>query len=144
MFADPRGQIERITFTNDENEFTISKVRAPGRQDLVCVVGSLMSPSPGEIIKMRGEWTNPPKFGEQFKIVFYESVIPATVHGIQKYLGSGLIKGIGPVVAKRIVIEALNEEIEEFQENNKAVYLAKFHFSETRIHEDFLLNAYSE
>jgi exodeoxyribonuclease V alpha subunit len=103
MLADLQGQIERITFTNEENGFTIAKVKVPGRQDLVCAVGNLMAPMPGEIIKMQGEWTNHPKFGEQFKIVFYKSMVPASVNGIQKYLGSGLIKGIGPVMAKRIV-----------------------------------------
>jgi exodeoxyribonuclease V alpha subunit len=103
MLIELQGQIERITYTNEENGFTIAKVKIPGRQDLVCVVGNLMAPMPGEIIKMQGEWTNHPKFGEQFKIVFYKSMVPATVHGIQKYLGSGLIKGIGPVMAKRIV-----------------------------------------
>jgi len=103
MLIELQGQLERITYTNDENGFTIAKVKIPGRQDLVCVVGNLMAPMPGEIIKMQGEWTNHPKFGEQFKIVFYKSMVPATVHGIQKYLGSGLIKGIGPVMAKRIV-----------------------------------------
>jgi exodeoxyribonuclease V alpha subunit len=89
--------------TNEENGFTIAKVKIPGRQDLVCVVWNLMAPMPGEIIKMQGEWTNHPKFGEQFKIVFYKSMVPASVHGIQKYLVSGLIKGIGPIMAKRIV-----------------------------------------
>jgi len=103
MLAELQGQIERITFTNEENGFTIAKVKVPGRQDLVCAVGNLMAPMPGEIIKMHGEWTNHPKFGEQFKIVFYKSMVPASVNGIQKYLGSGLIKGIGPVMAKRIV-----------------------------------------
>ena len=103
MLAELQGQIERITFTNEENGFTIAKVKVPGRQDLVCAVGNLMAPMPGEIIKMQGEWANHPKFGEQFKIVFYKSMVPASVNGIQKYLGSGLIKGIGPVMAKRIV-----------------------------------------
>ena len=103
MLAELQGQIERITFTNEENGFTIAKVKVPGRQDLVCVVGNLMAPMPGEVLNMQGEWTNHPKFGEQFKIVFYKSMVPATVAGIQKYLGSGLIKGIGPVMAKRIV-----------------------------------------
>jgi exodeoxyribonuclease V alpha subunit len=103
MLAELQGQIERITFTNEENGFTIAKVKIPGRPDLVCVVGNLMAPMPGEIIKMQGEWTNHPKFGEQFKIAFYKSMVPASVNGIQKYLGSGLIKGIGPVMAKRIV-----------------------------------------
>jgi exodeoxyribonuclease V alpha subunit len=103
MLTELQGQIERITFTNEENGFTIAKVKVPGRQDLVCVVGNLMAPMPGEVIKMQGEWANHPKFGEQFKIVFYKSMVPASVNGIQKYLGSGLIKGIGPVMAKRIV-----------------------------------------
>ena len=97
------GQIERITFTNDENGYTIARVKIFGRHDLVTVVGYLMSPTPGEILKMRGEWVNHPKFGEQFKVAEYKTAIPATVFGIQKYLGSGLIKGLGPVIAGRIV-----------------------------------------
>jgi exodeoxyribonuclease V alpha subunit len=68
--------------------------------------------SAGEVLKLKGEWHNHPKFGEQFKIISYESVVPATVKGIEKYLGSGLIKGIGPVMAKRLVtkfgLETLN------------------------------------
>ncbi|MDR3555581.1 MAG: ATP-dependent RecD-like DNA helicase [Syntrophobacteraceae bacterium] len=103
MLAELQGQIERITFTNEENGFTIAKVKVPGRQDLVCVIGNLMAPMAGEILKMQGEWTNHPKFGEQFKIACYKSMVPASVAGIQRYLGSGLIKGIGPVMAKRIV-----------------------------------------
>lgn len=103
MLSELQGQIERITYTNEENGFTIAKVKVVGRPDLVCVVGNLMAPMPGEILRMQGEWTNHPKFGEQFKIAFYKSMVPATVAGIQKYLGSGLIKGIGPVMAKRIV-----------------------------------------
>ena len=103
ILADLQGQIERITYTNEENGFTIAKVKVYGQRDLVCVVGNLMAPMPGEIIKMRGEWTNHPKYGEQFKIVHYKTAVPASVYGIQKYLGSGLIKGIGPVIAKRIV-----------------------------------------
>ncbi len=97
------GQIERITFTNEENGYTIARVKIYGRQDLVTVVGYLMSPTPGEILNMRGEWVNHPKFGEQFKVTEYKTAIPATVFGIQKYLGSGLIKGLGPVIACRIV-----------------------------------------
>jgi exodeoxyribonuclease V alpha subunit len=103
MLIELQGQIERITYTSEESGFTVARVKVPGHQDLVCVVGNLLAPMPGEIIKMRGEWANHPKFGEQFKIVYYKSMVPATVHGIEKYLGSGLIKGIGPVMAKRIV-----------------------------------------
>ncbi len=97
------GQIERITYTNEENGYTIARVKIFGQRDLVTVVGYLMSPTPGEILNMRGEWINHPKFGEQFKVVDYKTTVPATVFGIQKYLGSGLIKGLGPVIAGRIV-----------------------------------------
>ncbi len=103
MLADLQGQIERITYTNEENGFTIAKVKVYGRRDLVTVVGNLMSPMAGEIIKMKGEWANHPRYGEQFKIVHYKTQVPASIYGIEKYLGSGLIKGIGPIMAKRIV-----------------------------------------
>jgi exodeoxyribonuclease V alpha subunit len=101
--SDLQGQIERITYTNEENGFTIAKLKVYGQRELVTIVGNLMSPMPGEILKMKGEWANHPKYGEQFKIINYKTTVPATVYGIQKYLGSGLIKGIGPVMAKRIV-----------------------------------------
>ena len=123
MLADLQGQIERITYTNEENGFTIARVKVYGRRDLVTVVGNLMAPTPGEIIKMRGEWANHPKYGEQFKIVQYKTAVPASVYGIQKYLGSGLIKGIGPVMAKRIVakfgkdtLDIIENEIEKLAE----------------------------
>ena len=103
MLTDLSGQIERITFTNEENGFTIAKVKVQGKRDLVTVVGNLMAPMPGEIIDMRGEWAHHPKYGEQFKVAQFKTKVPATVHGIQKYLGSGLIKGLGPVMAGRIV-----------------------------------------
>ncbi len=101
--ADLQGQIERITYTNDENGYTIAKLNVYGQRDLVTIVGNLMAPVPGEVVKIKGEWTNHPKYGEQFKIVHYQTTVPATVYGIQKYLGSGLIKGIGREMAKRIV-----------------------------------------
>jgi exodeoxyribonuclease V alpha subunit len=67
MLTELQGQIERITFTNEENGFTIAKVKVPGRQDLVCAVGNLMAPMPGEVIKMQGEWTNHPKFANSLR-----------------------------------------------------------------------------
>jgi exodeoxyribonuclease V alpha subunit len=63
----------------------------------------MIAPSPGQVVRAVGEWTNHPKFGEQFKTVRYTTLVPATVSAIEKYLGSGLIKGIGPVMAKRMV-----------------------------------------
>jgi exodeoxyribonuclease V alpha subunit len=123
MLADLQGQIERITYTNEENGFTIARVKVYGQRDLVTVVGRLMAPTPGEILKMRGEWVNHPKYGEQFKIVHCKTAVPASVYGIEKYLGSGLIKGIGPVMAKRIVarfgkdtLDIIENEIEMLAE----------------------------
>ncbi len=97
------GQIERITFTNEETGFTIARVKIAGRHEPVTVVGTLMAPMPGEILDMHGEWSNHPRFGIQFKVSDYKTRVPATVFGIRKYLGSGMIKGLGPVMADRIV-----------------------------------------
>jgi len=105
MLIDLEGQIERITYSNEENGFTIAKIKVHGHLELVTVVGNLLSPTPGEVVKMRGEWANHPKYGKQFKVVYYKSLVPASVYGIEKYIGSGLIKGIGPIIAKRIVNE---------------------------------------
>ena len=123
MLADLQGQIERITYTNDETGYTVARLKVYGQRDLVTVVGNLMAPTPGEIIKMKGEWANHPKFGEQFRIIQYKSMVPASVYGIEKYLGSGLIKGIGPVMAKRIVkkfdkktLDVIEKEIERLAE----------------------------
>jgi len=123
MLIELTGRIERITYTNEENGFTIAKVKIPQQQDFVTVVGNLMSPTPGETLKMKGEWTHHPKYGEQFKIVHYKTSVPASVYGIQKYLGSGLIKGIGPVMSKRIVdkfdkdtLDVIESEVEKLFE----------------------------
>jgi len=103
METELSGQIERITYTNEKNGYTIARVKVYGQRDLITVVGYLMSPTPGEVLNLKGEWINHPKFGEQFKVVEYKTTVPATVFGIKKYLGSGLIKGLGPVIAGRIV-----------------------------------------
>jgi exodeoxyribonuclease V alpha subunit len=123
MLADLQGQIERVTYTNDETGYTVAKLKVFGQRDLVTIVGNLMAPTAGEIIKMKGEWSNHPKYGEQFKIVHYMTAVPASVYGIEKYLGSGLIKGIGPIMAKRIVkafggktLTVIEEDIERLAE----------------------------
>ncbi len=103
MLVDLNGQIERITYFNQENGYTVAKVKVSGHRDLVTVVGNFMAPTPGEILRMKGEWANHRKFGEQYKMISYKTAVPATINGIGKYLGSGLIKGIGPVMARRIV-----------------------------------------
>ena len=123
MLVDLTGQIERVTYWSQETTYTVARVRVRGRRDLVTVVGNIMSPTPGETLEMKGEWSVHPQYGEQFKIVSYRSVVPASVQGIRKYLGSGLIKGIGPIMAGRIVksfgpktLEVIDHEIDRLLE----------------------------
>jgi len=103
MLIELQGQLERITYYNEESHYTIAKLKVEGQRNLVTVIGNLVTVSPGEVLRLTGSWEIHPKYGEQFKIQSYESVVPATVKGIERYLGSGLIKGIGPVMAKRLV-----------------------------------------
>ena len=103
MQIELQGQLERITFHSEENHFTIAKIRVKGQKDLVTIVGSLFSVAPGEVVKLAGSWDRHPKFGEQFRFTSCEIIAPATLHGIERYLGSGLIKGVGPVMAKRLI-----------------------------------------
>ncbi|MDR4504140.1 MAG: ATP-dependent RecD-like DNA helicase [Candidatus Scalindua sp.] len=99
------GLLERITFNSEETGYTIGKLKVKGFSDLVVFTGNLLSVNPGEILKLKGRWVNHPKYGTQFKVDSYVSAIPATVKGIEKYLSSHLIKGIGPVMAKKIVAQ---------------------------------------
>ena len=103
MLVELQGQLERITYRNEDNHYTVARLKVKGYRGPVTVVGSLVSVSPGEVLKLQGSWDVHPRYGEQFKIASYESVVPATVKGIERYLGSGLIKGIGPVMARRLV-----------------------------------------
>ena len=112
-----KGQIERVTFASEESGFTIAKVKVYGEKNLVTVVGNLISAHAGSILKMQGEWINHPKFGEQFKVINFETEEPSTVFGIRKYLGSGMIKGVGPGMAKRIV-KHFGEDTLDIIENN--------------------------
>jgi exodeoxyribonuclease V alpha subunit len=97
------GLIERITYYNEENDFIVAKLQEKGKRELTTIVGNLSGINPGESLKLAGRWVHNKKFGEQFQVENYEITVPATVHGIKKYLGSGLIKGIGPIMADRIV-----------------------------------------
>lgn len=95
--------VERITYYNEENGYTVAQVTPEGRDYTVTAVGSLLEVSPGESLRMHGQWALHPRYGRQFQVERYATILPATVAGIEKYLGSGLIKGIGPVTARRIV-----------------------------------------
>jgi exodeoxyribonuclease V alpha subunit len=97
------GSIERVTFHNPETGWAVLRVQPRGRRGLVTVVGALSSVTAGEQIEAVGAWMHDPQHGEQFKAEELRCVPPSTVEGIEKYLGSGLVKGIGPVYAKKIV-----------------------------------------
>ena len=97
------GVLERVTFANPETGYTIARIDAGRGPDLITVVGPLLGAQVGESLRMRGRWTSHPKYGKQFEVHSYTTVLPATTQGIQRYLGSGLIKGIGPVMAERMV-----------------------------------------
>jgi len=97
------GIIERITYVNEENGFTVAKIKSAGFPELITVVGSMPAVSVGATVRLKGEWKVDSRYGRQFSAVEYTETVPATVAGIEKYLGSGLIKGIGPVNARRIV-----------------------------------------
>ncbi|ROQ93603.1 SF1B family DNA helicase RecD2 [Desulfosoma caldarium] len=97
------GQVERVTYAGEEDGYSVLRLRVRGRRDLVTVVGSFVSVTPGEVLRLHGFWRRHPKYGPQFRVDQYEILRPDTVQGICKYLGSGLIKGIGPEMAKRIV-----------------------------------------
>lgn len=97
------GQVERITYADDAGGYVVVKVRVKGRSDLVTVVGAFPCPQPGETVRFAGTWQSHAKYGEQFRADHMETTAPATVTGMEKYLGSGLVKGIGPVMAGRIV-----------------------------------------
>ncbi|WP_327362716.1 SF1B family DNA helicase RecD2 [Streptomyces sp. NBC_01296] len=98
------GVLERITYANEESGYTVARVdTGRGSGDLLTVVGSLLGAQPGESLRMEGRWGSHPQYGKQFTVENYRTVLPATIQGIRRYLGSGLIKGIGPKIADRIV-----------------------------------------
>lgn len=97
------GVVERITFSNPENQYAVLQLKVKGRRQPVTVVGPLAAAKEGENLRLKGNYEVHPRYGEQFKAVWWYAVLPATVAGIQKYLASGLIRGIGPELARRLV-----------------------------------------
>ncbi len=110
------GQIERVTFHSDESGFAVLKVKARGHRDLVAVVGTLFNVTPGEWVEAEGRWVIDPQHGRQFKAEDLRTTHPDTLEGIEKYLGSGLIKGIGPVYASKLV-KAFGKDVFDVIEN---------------------------
>ncbi|SES08187.1 ATP-dependent RecD-like DNA helicase [Streptomyces qinglanensis] len=98
------GVLERITYANEDNGYTVARVdTGRGAGELLTVVGALLGAQAGESLRMEGRWGSHPQYGRQFHVDNYVTVLPATVQGIRRYLGSGLVKGVGPRIADRIV-----------------------------------------
>ncbi|MEV5969840.1 ATP-dependent RecD-like DNA helicase [Streptomyces sp. NPDC051921] len=114
------GVLERITYANEENGYTVARVdTGRGSGDLLTVVGSLLGAQPGESLRMEGRWGSHPQYGRQFTVENYTTVLPATIQGIRRYLGSGLVKGIGPVFADRITTHFGLDTLQILEESPK-------------------------
>src|SRR5512142_547958 len=131
------GSVERITYYNPENGYTVLRLRpdsssglgqrfahrsALSAEGLATVVGNLPEVSPGEHLSLQGQWDNHPKHGPQFKAEVCEQTLPATIAGIQGYLGSGLIKGIGPKLAERIVGKFKEDTFDVIERNPERLF----------------------
>ena len=97
------GLLERISYHNEENDFVVAKLREKEKKELTTIIGNLSGINSGESLKLTGKWVQNKRFGEQFQVETFEVTVPATLLGIQKYLASGLIKGIGSIMSERIV-----------------------------------------
>ena len=97
------GLVERVTFHNEENGFCVLRLKARGQRDLITVIGHAAMISAGEWFQAAGTWTNDRTHGLQFRAAFLKATPPTTIEGIERYLGSGMIRGIGPAYAKRLV-----------------------------------------
>ena len=118
-----RCVVERVTYQNPENGYSVLKVNVKGYKDLVTLVGNLLDIPVGSVLLCEGNWKVDKKYGSQFVAETWEEVLPATLYGIEKYLGSGLVKGIGPAYAKLIVgkfgldtVDVIETDIERLYE----------------------------
>ncbi len=111
------GTIDRLTFQNEQNGYTVARLIPKGKAASVTVVGPLAGANPGETVRLEGRWSTHPQYGRQFEVRTYSVELPATVEGLRRYLGSGLIKGVGPVTADRLVQAFGMEAIDIIEES---------------------------
>ena len=111
------GYLEHITYHNKETHYTVARLATGQSRNPITIVGHMAGVSPGEALKVQGQWHTHPKYGQQFKIHSYDVTIPATVEGIHKYLESGAIKGIGPSMAARLVAAFGAETFDVIEKN---------------------------
>ncbi len=119
------GVVERLTYYSQESGYTVARLQRSGAKELTTITGSFADIQPGQTLQLTGFWREHPQYGLQFQVVNYKETKPATLTGIEKYLGSGLIKGVGPVTAKRIVahfgietLDIIENQIERLSEVN--------------------------
>lgn len=117
------GIIERITFHSEDSGYTVARLQVPKFKDLVTITGNFANIQAGQTLQLKGFWKEHPQYGQQFQVIFFQETKPATLTGLEKYLGSGLIKGMGPVTARRIVayfgletLEIIEKEIDRLIE----------------------------
>lgn len=110
------GVIERITFINEENSFCVLKMRSKGYRELITITGNMTHLHIGTVVSVEGNWSVNQNFGKQFNVTKFEERLPADIYGIQKYLASGCIKGIGPKYAK-LIVETFGTQTLEIIEN---------------------------
>jgi len=117
-----RCVVERITYQNPENGYSVMKVKVKGYDDLVTIIGNLLEVPVGSVLLCEGEWKMDRKYGNQFAAQTWEEVMPATIYGIEKYLGSGLVKGIGPKFAHQIVEKFGTDTIQVIENDIERLY----------------------
>jgi len=119
-----QGTIEKIVYRNEENGYVIAKISLEKNEEkLTTIVGNMASVNVGETCGLKGEWVNNPKYGWQFGFSDYQLILPTSLLGVKRYLSSGLIKGVGPVTADRIVkyfgdktLEVLENDLQRLTE----------------------------
>jgi hypothetical protein len=109
-----QGEIQRVTFANDENGYAVVRLKVKGHTEAVTAVGTIISPKIGDLLTLTGRWSVHPRFGKQFQFDSSAKVLPTTAKGIEAYLASGIIKGIGPVMAR----ERFGEKTLEVMDRN--------------------------
>jgi ATP-dependent exoDNAse (exonuclease V) alpha subunit len=113
------GTLETLTYRNEQTGYSVARLQVPGQSGQVTVVGTLHDPVVGQTLQLTGDWQNHPRWGRQFRIEASRSVTPATAEGIERYLGSGLVKGIGPELARRIVARFGTDSLRVLDEEPK-------------------------
>lgn len=119
-----RCVIEHITYQNEKNGWSVMKVKVKGYDNLVTLTGSLLDVPVGSVLLVDGDWRVDPKYGQQFVAQSWGEVMPATLFGIEKYLGSGLVKGIGPAYAKAIVSRFGLETIDVIENDIASLFVS--------------------